>query len=294
MFRNQVRAPCIRHTSNVNSPSAAFVAPCTSCTANDADDHPFPQYDTDVVTWSPQGRIHQIEYAMEAVKQGSAAVGLRVRFDATTAAHHHHHPLSNRVTHTPSWLPSSAPHPSCLPSSARSSRSTTTSASPSLASPPTVASSAATCATSALTTALCLNPPCQLAASSARWLTRHRSARSGPGSAPLAWVCLWVGSTPQGPASTTTAHQATCMSTKPWPWAHDHRYCCGFPGCCKLFVAVVSTQACVDNCSPPNTLHCISIHTSRPRPTWSGILSDFPACPWTTWSRRPCGLWQPV
>ena len=37
-----------------------------------------PQYDTDVVTWSPQGRIFQIEYAMEAVKQGSAAVGLKV------------------------------------------------------------------------------------------------------------------------------------------------------------------------------------------------------------------------
>mmetsp|Transcript_43736 Transcript_43736/g.52901 ORF Transcript_43736/g.52901 Transcript_43736/m.52901 type:complete len:269 (+) Transcript_43736:234-1040(+) len=35
------------------------------------------QYDTDVVTWSPAGRIHQIEYAMEAVKQGSAAVGLK-------------------------------------------------------------------------------------------------------------------------------------------------------------------------------------------------------------------------
>ena len=36
------------------------------------------QYDTDVTTWSPQGRIFQIEYAMEAVKQGSAAVGLKV------------------------------------------------------------------------------------------------------------------------------------------------------------------------------------------------------------------------
>mmetsp|Transcript_39957 Transcript_39957/g.55543 ORF Transcript_39957/g.55543 Transcript_39957/m.55543 type:complete len:277 (+) Transcript_39957:80-910(+) len=35
------------------------------------------QYDTDVVTWSPAGRIHQIEYAMEAVKQGGASVGLR-------------------------------------------------------------------------------------------------------------------------------------------------------------------------------------------------------------------------
>ncbi|GMH44750.1 hypothetical protein BSKO_12702 [Bryopsis sp. KO-2023] len=33
------------------------------------------QYDTDIL-WSPQGRIHQVEYAMEAVKQGSCAVGL--------------------------------------------------------------------------------------------------------------------------------------------------------------------------------------------------------------------------
>lgn len=39
---------------------------------------PLPaQYDQDVTTWSPQGRIFQIEYAMEAVKQGSAAVGLK-------------------------------------------------------------------------------------------------------------------------------------------------------------------------------------------------------------------------
>jgi 20S proteasome subunit alpha 6 len=35
------------------------------------------QYDGDITTWSPQGRIHQIEYAMEAVKQGSACVGLK-------------------------------------------------------------------------------------------------------------------------------------------------------------------------------------------------------------------------
>lgn len=35
------------------------------------------QYDHDVSVWSPQGRIHQIEYAMEAVKQGSAAVALK-------------------------------------------------------------------------------------------------------------------------------------------------------------------------------------------------------------------------
>eukprot|EP00039_Didymoeca_costata_P018402 m.333311 g.333311 ORF g.333311 m.333311 type:complete len:271 (-) comp17115_c0_seq1:62-874(-) len=35
------------------------------------------QYDNDVTTWSPQGRLHQLEYAMEAVKQGSAAVGIK-------------------------------------------------------------------------------------------------------------------------------------------------------------------------------------------------------------------------
>lgn len=43
------------------------------------------QYDQDVVTWSPQGRIFQIEYAMEAVKQGSAAVGLKSKTHAVIA-----------------------------------------------------------------------------------------------------------------------------------------------------------------------------------------------------------------
>lgn len=40
------------------------------------------QYDGDITTWSPQGRIHQIEYAMEAVKQGSACVGLKSKTHA--------------------------------------------------------------------------------------------------------------------------------------------------------------------------------------------------------------------
>lgn len=35
------------------------------------------QYDNDVTTWSPQGRLHQVEYAMEAVKQGSCTVGIK-------------------------------------------------------------------------------------------------------------------------------------------------------------------------------------------------------------------------
>jgi len=35
------------------------------------------QFDTDCITWSPQGRIFQIEYAMAAVTQGSAVVALR-------------------------------------------------------------------------------------------------------------------------------------------------------------------------------------------------------------------------
>lgn len=43
------------------------------------------QYDTDVTTWSPAGRLHQVEYAMEAVKQGSASVGLRSNEHAVLA-----------------------------------------------------------------------------------------------------------------------------------------------------------------------------------------------------------------
>lgn len=35
------------------------------------------QYDNDATTWSPQGRLLQVEYACEAIKQGSVSVGLR-------------------------------------------------------------------------------------------------------------------------------------------------------------------------------------------------------------------------
>lgn len=34
-------------------------------------------YDTDCTTWSPEGRIYQIEYACESVKQGSCCVGVK-------------------------------------------------------------------------------------------------------------------------------------------------------------------------------------------------------------------------
>ena len=50
---------------------------------NDADRN---QYDTDVTSFSPQGRLFQLEYAMEAVKQGSPCVGLRSKTHAVLVA----------------------------------------------------------------------------------------------------------------------------------------------------------------------------------------------------------------
>ncbi|KAH8410548.1 hypothetical protein KR009_000182, partial [Drosophila setifemur] len=44
------------------------------------------QYDSDVTVWSPQGRLHQVEYAMEAVKLGTATVGLKNKDTAVLVA----------------------------------------------------------------------------------------------------------------------------------------------------------------------------------------------------------------
>ena len=37
-------------------------------------------YDLDCTTWSPQGKLFQVEYAMEAVKQGSICLGIRTNY----------------------------------------------------------------------------------------------------------------------------------------------------------------------------------------------------------------------
>ena len=34
-------------------------------------------YDQDTLTWSPQGRLYQVEYATEAVNQGNLLIGAR-------------------------------------------------------------------------------------------------------------------------------------------------------------------------------------------------------------------------
>lgn len=43
-------------------------------------------YDSDVTVWSPQGRLFQVEYAVEAIKLGSATVALKSRTHAVVAA----------------------------------------------------------------------------------------------------------------------------------------------------------------------------------------------------------------
>ncbi|EJD01269.1 uncharacterized protein FOMMEDRAFT_158400 [Fomitiporia mediterranea MF3/22] len=47
---------------------------------------PWNTYDSDNTVFSPQGRIHQVEYSLEAVKQGSAVVGLRSKTHAILLA----------------------------------------------------------------------------------------------------------------------------------------------------------------------------------------------------------------
>lgn len=44
------------------------------------------QYDMDCITWSPGGRILQVEYAMEAVKQGTPVLGLRSKTHVVLAS----------------------------------------------------------------------------------------------------------------------------------------------------------------------------------------------------------------
>jgi len=44
------------------------------------------QYDMDCTTWSPAGRILQIEYAMEAVKQGTPVLAIRSKTHAVIAS----------------------------------------------------------------------------------------------------------------------------------------------------------------------------------------------------------------
>lgn len=43
-------------------------------------------YDVDCVTWSPQGKLFQVEYAKEAVKLGGLCIGIRSKTHAVIAS----------------------------------------------------------------------------------------------------------------------------------------------------------------------------------------------------------------
>lgn len=44
-------------------------------------------YDVDCVTWSPQGKLFQVDYAKEAVKHGGLTLGLRSDTHAVGLSH---------------------------------------------------------------------------------------------------------------------------------------------------------------------------------------------------------------
>ncbi|KAH9652329.1 hypothetical protein KPL70_027053 [Citrus sinensis] len=44
------------------------------------------EYDRGVNTFSPEGRLFQVEYAIEAIKLGSTAIGLKTKFQGVVLA----------------------------------------------------------------------------------------------------------------------------------------------------------------------------------------------------------------